>query len=91
MLLSAYRVTREYGGPEEGGWYYDFWEFLHVHAYGSPKSIIKPKDKPAEYYTPKGNLMVVGRGSVLGYAGDIVYVWERKRGSHTTTHIPRYC
>lgn len=25
-FLSVYRVTRHYGGPEEGGWWYDAWE-----------------------------------------------------------------
>jgi len=25
-FINVYHVTREYGGPEEGGWYYDQWE-----------------------------------------------------------------
>lgn len=28
MYLNAYRVTRHYGGPEEGGWWYDAGEVL---------------------------------------------------------------
>jgi len=23
--VNSYHVTREYGGPEEGGWYHDMW------------------------------------------------------------------
>lgn len=28
VIVSAYTVTREYGGPEEGGWFYNAWELL---------------------------------------------------------------
>lgn len=29
-FISAYNVTRQYGGPEEGGWWYDSYEWLKV-------------------------------------------------------------
>jgi hypothetical protein len=29
--LNVYSVTRHYGGPEEGGWWYDQWEPLAAH------------------------------------------------------------
>jgi hypothetical protein len=28
IYITVYRVTREYGGPEEGGWWYDAGEVL---------------------------------------------------------------
>lgn len=28
MFVNAYLVDRAYGGPEEGGWYYDIGEFI---------------------------------------------------------------
>lgn len=28
VIVSVYRVCRCYGGPEEGGWYYDAYEHL---------------------------------------------------------------
>lgn len=30
MEVSEYNVTRHYGGPEEGGWWYDRHEFVRV-------------------------------------------------------------
>lgn len=30
-FVTEYEVTREYGGPEEGGWYYDALHFVRVH------------------------------------------------------------
>lgn len=29
MFINTYLVTREYGGPEEGGWYYDQHTLTH--------------------------------------------------------------
>lgn len=31
LYVNVYDVTSEYGGPEEGGWYYDAGEFLEGH------------------------------------------------------------
>jgi len=28
MNVTMYSITRTYGGPEEGGWYYDRWDVL---------------------------------------------------------------
>jgi hypothetical protein len=33
--LTTYRVTRCYGGPEEGGWWYNWWQVHTVRTFGS--------------------------------------------------------
>ena len=47
--VTAYRVSRHYGGPEEGGWWYNWWEPLEsvrllspVRAYQGRKWEIYP-------------------------------------------------
>jgi len=32
LLVSQYELTRHYGGPEEGGWYYDRHQFIRLFA-----------------------------------------------------------
>ena len=29
--LNEYEIGRAYGGPEEGGWYYDYGKFIRCH------------------------------------------------------------
>ncbi|MGP5096281.1 hypothetical protein [Staphylococcus equorum] len=31
MFINVYEVTREFGGHEEGGWYYDDYTCVHSH------------------------------------------------------------
>lgn len=31
VWVTVYEVTREYGGPEEGGWYYDHWRAIEEY------------------------------------------------------------
>lgn len=40
--VTLYNVTREYGGCEEGGWYYDHYEIVvSIRAYGSSVDEVK--------------------------------------------------
>jgi len=32
LYVNAYRVSRAYGGPEEGGWWYDVGEPHRLHS-----------------------------------------------------------
>lgn len=50
---SAYRVERCYGGPEEGGWWYDGWEYL-----GEAKDIPEDNDngRPLGYSNSEGHV-----------------------------------
>ena len=42
VFINVYRVNRDYGGPEEGGWWYDTGEFVECHP-------VKPEDARAKY------------------------------------------
>jgi hypothetical protein len=33
--VTTYRVTRCYGGPEEGGWWYNWWQVQNVRTFGT--------------------------------------------------------
>jgi len=35
MYVSKYLISRHYGGPEEGGWWFDWWQFKCVIFEGS--------------------------------------------------------
>ena len=76
--VNCYSVSRQYGGPEEGGWYYD--EFTPLASVklpdNTPQAIIetvrlKMLDRYAGERTSCGRL---GRYSVLGGSDVEVYV-----------------
>lgn len=89
----AYEVTREYGGPEEGGWYYDWYtsprlvaKFPTEHDFAldlARKLNADAKEERRQGGQPQG------RFSVLGGA-DVVYVVERTLGESTSTERPHY-
>jgi hypothetical protein len=59
-------VTRHYGGPEEGGWWYDWTSIEDVRKVFGAEGVLKALEKLGEEY-PRSRY---GRGSVLGDAGD---------------------
>ena len=48
--VNAYSVTREYGGPEEGGWYFDLYEPLESVEISSTEEIDKVKKELEDKY-----------------------------------------
>lgn len=96
MLVSLYSVTRHYGGPEEGGWYYDRRRFVSVEcrmlgrddARGLAREL--NDEAKAEHRQPSGTYQ--GRFRVSGGADD-VYLVESREGEWDTTSEPRpqYC
>ncbi len=90
-MLSAYRVTREYGGPEEGGWYFDWWAFEGVvRETFDPDTEEVPKPVLASYVTRSGIVVECGRHSVNGDEGDVVYLVEDTAGENASTEVPYY-
>ncbi len=73
LYVAVTRTFRMYGGPEEGGWYYDRTDLEEVRrAYGW-KGVLKlvrelRREHPTDRY---------GRGSVLGNSGDVVLYLSR--------------
>lgn len=59
-------ITRHYGGPEEGGWWYDWRSIEDVRKVFGCEGVIGALEKLGEEY-PRSRY---GRGSVLGNAGD---------------------
>jgi hypothetical protein len=87
FYVVCYAVDRRYGGPEEGGWYYDRLQILEVHKVYSFRGglyaahLLKEAHPTCRY----------GRGSVLG--GDDVYVrccYDESDLPAEFTERPRY-
>lgn len=79
-------ISRQYGGPEEGGWWYDWytveWEGRYKRRVA--KKFFKQAQAIAQENRPRRN-----RFSVIG--GDD---WEARMGKYRvlpTTHRPHYC
>jgi hypothetical protein len=67
FFVVAYGVSRHFGGPEEGGWYYDRMEALAVkRSWGWKQGLANARALREEYPTQK-----YGRGSVLGNGQDV--------------------
>lgn len=88
-----YDVTREYGGPEEGGWWYDWYAnpvliSTTPEDYGAASLLKDELNKLAKKEREEDGRMQ-GRYSVLGGA-DEVYVVEKTVGESESTERPHY-
>ena len=91
MYVTRYKVTRHYGGPEEGGWYYDRHEADEKVFMGSEEAAKEERDRlnkqaQAEHQQPNG--IYQGRFSVAGHT-DIEYSIESEFGEHDDHDHPR--
>ena len=86
-VITLYLTTREYGGPEEGGWWYN-WDYNHTSI---------PTIFDADNITASVKMLLDAAGHHIG--GDIYSVlggvqgWvrvERIAGSAKSTEVPRY-
>lgn len=92
MLVSKYNVTRHYGGPEEGGWWYDVYEYVDTLA-----TKLTPEDArqkvnefnelaKTQHRQPSGTYQ--GRFSVANHT-DEVYMTENSKAQYDTSKDPR--
>lgn len=91
FLVVAYGISRHYGGPEEGGWYYDNTTILEVRkAYTWEQGVRQFRKLKEEYPTQR-----YGRGSVLGNGDDVyvrcVYSEADPRFPQENHWRPHYC
>lgn len=95
MFVSHYRATRHYGGPEEGGWWYDRMEFVEVEFRITGRRALERAREEAiklnrqaqrEHRQPCGAYQ--GRYSVAGHTDDI-YRTEEVEREHETIHDPK--
>lgn len=91
FVVAFYAVDRAYGGPEEGGWWYDTGELVRLHA------LFRSEDAAIRAAARASRLLdLVQRGharvdSVL-YAGGRfrACVYERQAPAHFPDTRPRY-
>lgn len=81
-VLSVYRVSLVYGGPEEGGWWSDHYEYLGTVTTPTPtwqlRELLEALERPE-----------TTRSNVFG-PDDVVLVIESEAGESRTTETPRY-
>jgi hypothetical protein len=84
VLLGAYHVERRYGGREEGGWYYDWYD--HIESRCVPQGDAEAAEKQlGEKYPDDGREL----SSVLS-TGRTIVLREKRPAEHQSTERPRY-
>ncbi len=77
-FVTAYEVTRHFGGPEEGGWWYDWYEPIDTVPTSDPASMV-------EVFKTKYEDRVQGdRFSVLGGVAVSVIIEDQPAESRST-------
>lgn len=82
--VNVYDITRVYGGPEEGGWWYDAGEPIESHAFASLDDAYALYDELRATYPVTG-----ARYSVLG-GDDFDVRIEDEPAEAFPGYIPRY-
>ena len=88
LYVAVTHVTRHFGGPEEGGWWYDHTSIEDVRRVFGSEGVIAALEKlDREYPEPRYN-----RHSVLGAAGDYEFTVcaDQDDFPEETTERPRY-
>lgn len=85
VYVNVYTVTREFGGYEEGGWYYDNLTCIDTVPCKNKHSDEIQEDLKIEYHNLKhGNI-----SSVLGGVDVVVYIEDKMKKSETKER-PQY-
>jgi len=88
--IGLYYVTREYGGPEEGGWYYDHYTLKHSFFIGHMPSaaatafhdaLVAWEESINEGSPSLSSVVSTGRYQVM---------FEEEPGEFQTTRVPTY-
>jgi hypothetical protein len=79
VYVNVYEITREYGGPEEGGWWYNRLRCLETYPVRNKNSELMQEQLEKDYaHIKQGNIY-----SVLGGTELNVYIEERPKQSET--------
>jgi len=83
VWVTAYALTRSYGGPEEGGWWYDHAEPLEtVHCRrGGSDEVVARLAKAHSPYLPGGSISSVLGGYEIHVRVETVYQQFGKRAT----------
>ena len=84
--VSAYAVTRHYGGPEEGGWWHDWYH--HIESTGK----LRPRKLRHAIKRLEAKHQDVIEGDINSVLGgtDLAIMCETTPGEFTTRRRPRY-
>lgn len=78
-FVNVYKVTRHYGGPEEGGWWYNWYECVE----SCPVDVVHSETMKAYYEKFYSNIKHGDIYSVLGGADVEVYIEDKPKQSET--------
>jgi hypothetical protein len=92
MIITRYEVSREYGGPEEGGWWWDNYSnpVRYLEARDQYEAIIMARRLNQAEEATREESREPDRFSVAGGA-DHVYLAEDEFGENETKERPYYC
>jgi hypothetical protein len=88
IQVSVYGVDRCYGGPEEGGWYYDAYQFAGVSERVDIEEVDAAKERVLKLFEDEQPRYPIS--SVLSDGPEYRALIEVKAGEHQTQGRPRY-
>jgi hypothetical protein len=84
VWVNVYSITREYGGPEEGGWWYNWYSLVEAKQVPVEKADETKSELEKEYdWINEGNIYSVLGGSLLNV---IIEDAEGQSTSRVTSH-----
>jgi hypothetical protein len=89
LYVNVYRITREYGGPEEGGWYYNHYECIETREFPIWRGrAAKAAEERLEAYWKEQE-----EGDIYSVRGGCQYSvrLETRRAASETSERPVYC
>jgi hypothetical protein len=92
VYVSEYSVTREYGGPEEGGWWFDNAQHVRMVCITENQETASQVARALNFkqnWDDENDRDYHHRDSVLGDA-DTVFYSEDSIGEHTLKEWPHY-
>jgi hypothetical protein len=90
MVITEYSVDRCYGGPEEGGWWFDNFQPTGRVVAVFVDATLAPCVAQALTERAQQCKDGTGRDSVIG-TPDLVYLAEERIGENRTLERPVYC
>lgn len=94
--ITAYAVTRHYGGPEEGGWWYNWYSVIETQAL--PKSLQRRSNRAtagvrSRVEALRKKLDDINDGNIYHSTGGVMLdvIIESVKHENESTEQPHYC
>ena len=95
-FITAYAVTRHFGGPEEGGWWYNWYEVIETQAL--PKSLQRRSNRAAREVNARRKALLkkldhINEGNIYHSTGGVLLdvIVESVKHENKSTEQPHYC